>query len=342
MSGEELRGMSDEELAAVLARGVNVFARVVPEDKLRLVAAARRGGAITAMIGDGVNDAPALKTAEIGIAMGDKRATQVAREAADMVIMDDDLGTIVTAIRDGRRIYDNIRRSVAYVFMMHIPIMSAALLAPLLGVPPEAVMMLPLQVVLTELILDPVCSIVFERQGAEAGIMARPPRDPKQQLINKAVIGRIVMQGAAIAVASFGLYYYYYQTTGVAELARTMGVLTMSVASLLLVYVNSSESKSFFGVIKANLGDKVMWLINLVVIALLTAVIYVPWLSELLKFQSLSGVELLICLGLAAAAVLWYDVVKWSKRRLRARAEKIVREGGSGSKRVKSDDIMRG
>ena len=153
---------------------------------MRIVKAFKENGEIVAMTGDGVNDAPALKYADIGIAMG-KRGSEVSREAADIILMDDNFTTIVETVKDGRRIYDNIRKAVGYVFTIHIPIAFAALLAPLLGIAPAAMLLLPLHVVLLELIIDPTCSLVLERQPAEDDIMDRKPRSPNEKLLNAKV-----------------------------------------------------------------------------------------------------------------------------------------------------------
>lgn len=314
VGGEEMKQLSEMQLKTKLEAQVNIFARVVPADKLRIVKALKALDKVTGMIGDGVNDAPALKYANIGIAMGGKRGTQVAREAADIVILDDNFATIVKAIRDGRRIYDNIKKSVSYVFVLHIPIILAALSAPLLGIPAAAVMLLPLQVVLSELIVDPTCSIVFERQKAEPGIMRRQPRNHRKFLIDKNNVWKIIWQGIIIFSFSFGLYFWMWQQTTNVELARTMGVLTMSLASLFLVYVNSSERELAVKVFRENITDKVVWAINGGIVMILLAVIYVPGLNTLMKFQSLTGGQLLLCVSLAVVAGFWFDLVKIKKR----------------------------
>ncbi|MEA4955325.1 MAG: HAD-IC family P-type ATPase, partial [Pseudoflavonifractor sp.] len=175
ITGETLEAMTDEELCEAV-KTVSIFSRVIPEHKMRIVKAFKENGEIVAMTGDGVNDAPALKYADIGIAMG-KRGSEVSREAADLILMDDNFTTIVETVRDGRRIYDNIRKAVGYVFTIHIPIAFASLLGPLLGIAPAALLLLPLHVVLLEVLIDPTCSIVLERQPAEEDIMDRAPRD---------------------------------------------------------------------------------------------------------------------------------------------------------------------
>ena len=176
ITGDMLDKMSDEILCERV-KDVSIFSRVIPEHKMRIVKAFKENGDIVAMTGDGVNDAPALKYADIGIAMG-KRGSEVSREAADLILMDDNFTTIVETVRDGRRIYDNIRKAVGYVFTIHIPIAASSLLAPLLGIAPAALFLLPLHVVLLELIIDPTCSIVLERQPAETNIMERPAAQP--------------------------------------------------------------------------------------------------------------------------------------------------------------------
>ncbi len=172
---------------------------------MRIVRAFKENGEIVAMTGDGVNDAPALKYADIGIAMG-KRGSEVSREASDLILMDDNFTTIVETVRDGRRIYDNIRKAVGYVFTIHIPIAAASLLAPLLGIEPAALMLLPLHVVLLEVLIDPTCSIVLERQPAEEDVMDRAPRDPKEKLLTGRMLGKSVLQGIFVFAASFGAY----------------------------------------------------------------------------------------------------------------------------------------
>ncbi|MBU1019978.1 MAG: HAD-IC family P-type ATPase, partial [Firmicutes bacterium] len=178
VTGDELSNMSDEELSESV-KTVNIYSRVIPEHKMRIVKSLKDLGETVAMTGDGVNDASALKLADIGISMG-KRGSEVSREASDLILLDDNFSTIVETISDGRRIYDNIQKAVGYVFSIHIPIALAALIAPLLGINPIALFLLPLHVVLLELVIDPTCSIVLERQPAESNIMTRGPRDKNE------------------------------------------------------------------------------------------------------------------------------------------------------------------
>ena len=311
ITGEALEAMTDEELREAV-KSVSVFSRVIPEHKMRIVRAFRENGGIVAMTGDGVNDAPALKYADIGIAMG-KRGSEVAREAADLILMDDNFTTIVETIRDGRRIYDNIRKAVGYVFTIHIPIAFASLLAPFLGIAPAALLLLPLHVVLLEVLIDPTCSIVLERQPAEENIMDRAPRDPKERLLTGKLLGKSVLQGLFVFAASFGSYVWMLAGKPAnAPAARSMGLAVIMLANLFLVQVISSDRDPAYRSVKRLAGDWVMWAVNLGTLALLGIILYSP-LSVYLKLAPLTGAQALAALGLAAASVLWIELVKLFK-----------------------------
>ena len=308
ITGEELNAMSDDELRERV-RSVSIFSRVVPEHKMRIVKAFKDNGEVVAMTGDGVNDAPALKYADIGIAMG-KRGSEVSREAADLILMDDNFSTIVDTIRDGRRIYDNIRKAVGYVFTIHIPIAFSALLAPLLGINPAALLLLPLHVVLLELIIDPTCSIVLERQPAERNIMERRPRNPDEKILTGGILFKSILQGVSVFAASFGTYLLLLQQNpGNAPLARTMGLAIIMFANLFLVQVNSSDYDFAFQSVARLAHDKVMWAISLGTVAGLLVILYTP-LCGFLKLAPLSAGRFFLAAGIGAAAVLWYEAVK--------------------------------
>lgn len=308
ITGDDLNKMSDEELRERV-KDVNVFSRVVPEHKMRIVKAFKENGEIVAMTGDGVNDAPALKYADIGIAMG-KRGSEVSREAADLILLDDNFSTIVDTIKDGRRIYDNIRKSVGYVLTIHIPIAFASLFAPLLGISPASLLLLPLHVVLLELVIDPTCSIVLEREPAEQDIMERPPRDPNEKLLTAKILFKSLMQGLMIFGASFGTYFAFLKKfPDNVPIARAMGLTIILLANVLLVQVNSSNSefaiKSFMRLIK----DKVMWIVNLGTIIGLIVMLYTP-LNGFLKLAPLSLNQLIMAVLIAITSVIWYEFVK--------------------------------
>lgn len=317
ITGNELNAMSDEELRERVC-DVSIFSRVIPEHKMRIVRAFRDNGEVVAMTGDGVNDAPALKYADIGIAMG-KRGSEVSREAADLVLLDDNFSTIVHTIRDGRRIYDNIRKAIGYVFTIHIPIALISLLAPLLGIEPAFLMLLPLHVVLLELMIDPTCSIVLERQPAEKDVMDRPPRDPNEKLLTMGMVSKSILQGLAVFAASFGTYYLFAKNyPGDAALARTMGISIILICNVLLVLVNSSEREFAFRTFRYLAKDKVMWGVILGTVGVLLVILYTP-LSAVLKLTPLSGGQLLWAALLSCVAVLWVELVKLARKIMQKR-----------------------
>ena len=308
ITGDLLSAMSDEQLRNKVKTAC-IFSRVIPEHKMRIIKALKANGEIVAMTGDGVNDAPALKSADIGIAMG-KRGSEVSREAADLILMDDRFSTIVETVRDGRRIFDNIRKAVGYVFTIHIPIAFSALLAPILGIGPESVLLLPLHVVLLELVIDPTCSIVLERLPAEGSVMKRPPRQPGEKLLTRRLLIKSILQGLAVLAATFGIYYWTLMCTpSGAMAARSMGLAVVLVSNLLLVLVNSSDKESLFVSVRRLKKEKTVWIAVLGIILMLVIILYTP-LNSFLKLSALTVPELLVAAGLAAAAVLWYELVK--------------------------------
>ncbi|MCL2503616.1 MAG: cation-translocating P-type ATPase [Coriobacteriia bacterium] len=319
ITGDMLESMDDAELRENV-KTASIFSRVVPEHKMRIVQAFKDNGEVVAMTGDGVNDAPALKYADIGIAMG-KRGSEVSREAADLILMDDNFSTIVDTVKDGRRIYDNIRKAVGYVFTIHIPIALSSLLAPMLGISPANLMFLPLHVVLLELVIDPTCSIVLERQPAETDIMERKPRNPKEKLLDAKTLLKSVVQGLVIFAASFGAYVFALfhgqgsvpQGYDNAAVARSMGLAVLMLGNLFLVQVNSSDRDSVIMSIGRLAKDKVMWGVCLLTLSGLAVILYTP-LNMFLGLAPIPAGQLLVALGVAAASVLWYEAVKLADR----------------------------
>ena len=313
ITGDIIDRLSDEELREKV-KNINIFSRVVPEHKMRIVKAFKENGEIVAMTGDGVNDAPALKKADIGIAMG-KRGSEVAREAADLVLLDDNFSTIVYTVKDGRRIYDNIKKAIGYVFTIHIPIALSSLLAPLLGIGSKELMLLPIHVVLLELIIDPTCSIVLERQPAEDYIMERKPRNPNEKILTVNLLVKSIIQGFVLFIASFGVYYIYLiKNQASVEVARSMAISIIMISNLLLVQVNNSNKeyayKSFIKLRK----DKVMWSIIVATIVLIVVILYTP-ISSILKLSPLTIVDMLLVLLISVCSIMWYEIVKFFKNR---------------------------
>ncbi len=308
VTGAELSDLSDEELRG-RAKTVNIFARIVPEQKLRIVNAMKESGEIVAMTGDGVNDAPALKSAHIGIAMG-RTGTDVAREAASLVLLDDNFKYVVAAVRLGRRIFDNLKKAIAYIFAIHIPIAGMSLLPVLFGWP---LILYPIHVVFLELIIDPACSVVFEEEAEESGVMRRPPRRVDEPLYSKSTIGLSVIQGSAV----LGILIVVFLSTlarGLGEgEARAMTFTTMVLANLGLMFTNRSWSETLLATLRKP--NRSLWWVCGGATLSLGLVIYAPILRDLFYFSILHPVDLVTCLSAGVASVVWFEAFKMWKRR---------------------------
>lgn len=311
ITGDDLNELSDIDLR----RSVNeasIFSRVIPEHKMRIVKAFKDNGEIVAMTGDGVNDAAALKYANIGIAMG-KRGSEVSREAADLILLDDNFSTIVDTVKDGRRIYINMRKAVGYIFTIHIPIAFSSLLAPILGIGSSLLFLLPVHVVLLELIIDPTCSIVLERQPAEGDIMKSKPRNPKENILTYQILIKSIIQGLVIFATSFGSYYLYLQNSiDDGKVARTIGLAIIMISNILLVHVNSSETEFAYNSFRNTIKDPVMWAITGGTLIGLSILLYTP-ISVFLKLAPLSIKQLLMVISIAIVSVMWYEFIKLIK-----------------------------
>lgn len=305
MTGPELDQMDDAALAQRIRR-VNLFARIVPEQKLRLVNALKANGEIVAMTGDGVNDAPALKAAHIGIAMG-ARGTDVAREAAALVLLDDDFSSIVRAIRMGRRIFDNLKKAMAYIFAIHVPIAGMSLIPVILRWP---LVLLPVHIVFLELIIDPACSIAFEAEPEEADVMSRPPRRPDAPLVSRRTAGLSVLQGASVLLIVLAMFAVtLWRGKGEAE-TRAMTVASLIVGNLALIFTNRSWSRTIPQTLRTP--NPALWWITAGALAVLGLVLYVPALRELFRFATLHPDDLALCLLAGTLGVIWFELLKRS------------------------------
>jgi Ca2+-transporting ATPase len=308
ITGDELMRV-DEATLRERVRVVNVFARVVPEQKLRLVQALQATGEVVAMTGDGVNDAPALKAADIGIAMGG-RGTDVAREAAGLVLLDDDFSSIVAAVRLGRRIYDNLRKAMAYIFSIHIPIAGLSLIPIVLGWP---LLLLPIHIVLMELIIDPACSTVFEAEPEESNVMTRPPRSPHESIFGGNTLIMSLIQGATILIGSLGIFILAQNMSMVESAARTMAFVTLIVGNLMLILTNVSWTRSLICTLRSS--NSAMWWVVGGATVLMVGMMNIPPLSKLFQFANLSYQQAGICLAAGISSVVWFEIVKMVRSR---------------------------
>lgn len=245
LTGDELAAMSEHELQREIT-SVSICARIMPEQKLRLVEALKASGEVVAMTGDGVNDAPSLKAAHIGIAMGG-RGTDVAREAAAIVLLDDDFGSIVKAVRMGRRIYDNLRKAMGFIVAVHIPIAGLALLPLLTGMP---LLLGPIHIAFIEMIIDPVCSLVFEAEIDERKVMQRPPRHAETPLFSRWLVGWSVIQGSAVLAVAGGLTLYLWKSGLTPSQLRSAAFFSLVLGITTLILVNRRFSTSMMSALK--------------------------------------------------------------------------------------------
>ena len=309
LTGTEMASLDDAQFKARLA-GTNVFARIMPEQKLRLVQEFAASGEVVAMTGDGVNDAPSLKAAHIGVAMGG-RGTDVAREAASLVLLDDNFASLVTAVRLGRRIDDNLRKAIGYILAVHVPIAGMSLLPVLFGWP---MVLGPIHVVFLELVIDPVSSIVFEAEPEEAGIMARPPRKPDAPLFDTALLLHGLLQGGVVMLAALGIFQLGIHDEHGEQVARCMAFVTLVIGNLGLVLTNRSMTSSAVRVLTRP--NRALVLVIITTMTALILSISVPWLRGLFGFAPLGWPRLAEAAGAALACIVVNDLIGMIWRRI--------------------------
>jgi len=309
ITGAELEQMEIERLREKV-KTVNIFARVVPEQKLLLINAFKSNGQIVAMTGDGVNDAPSLKSANIGIAMGE-RGTDVAREASDMVLLDDDFSSIVAAVRSGRKIFDNLKKAMAYIVSVHIPIAGLALLPAILGW--KDLVLLPVHIVFLELVIDPSCSVVFEAEKEETDLMKRKPRDPKEPLFGKKALFISVTQGLTSLVMVLAMFFAARAIGHSWEEARTLTFMTLIISNLCLILTNLNWSKSIIFSLK-NQNKSLGFVISGALI-FLGLVIYVPALRNAFHFAPVHLTDFLLAASGGVISILWFELLKLFTRK---------------------------
>ncbi len=307
ITGTELAALSDVALGRRLA-ATNIFCRVQPDQKLRLVRAFRARGDVVAMTGDGVNDAPALKAADIGVAMG-ARGTEVAREAAALVLLNDDFSSLVTAVRYGRRVFANLRKAIVFVVAVHVPIVGLSIVPVLFGWP---MLLMPVHILFLQLIIDPACSVVFEAEPLEPGAMRVPPRRPDQRLFDRAVMARGLWQGVGLLLLLLAVYAG--ARAGLPndarrdDTARALTFVVLVLSNLGLIHANRAWGRTaWLGNAESN--RPLAW-IAAGTVAMLVAVLGVPAVSRLFAFSAPPPALLLAALGVAALSLVWFEAVK--------------------------------
>jgi Ca2+-transporting ATPase len=303
LTGEDLDKMDHLELREKI-KSTNIFARIVPEQKLLIINALKANNEIVAMTGDGVNDAPALKSAHIGIAMGE-RGTDVAREASALVMLNDDFSSIVDSVRLGRRIYDNLKRAMGYLLAVHVPIAGISVLPLFFNLP---IVLLPAHVAFLELIIDPACSTVFESEKEDKNIMRRPPRNMRQPVFNFKMVSVSMLQGLGVLIATFVLLIFATKTGRNEFEARSFAFSSLVIANLMLIAINLSWKKNIHKILLS--ANKILFIVLAGAVACLSAVLYVPFFAELFHMAPLGFYDVLIIISVVFLSLIWFEVFK--------------------------------
>lgn len=309
ISGEELMLLSEADLKVKVAN-TNIFTRMFPEAKLKIINALKSNNEIVAMTGDGVNDGPALKAAHIGIAMG-KKGTEIAKQAASLILVEDDLAKMVDAVAMGRKIYTNLKKAIQYIISIHIPIVLTVFIPLALGwIYPN--IFTPVHVIFLELIMGPTCSIIYENEPIEKNTMIQVPRPFSSTFFNWKELTTSLVQGLFITAGTLFVYQYAVNTALDLNTTRTMVFSTLVFANIFLTLVNRSFYYSIFTTIRYK-NNLVIWMI-LITLLLLTSLIFIKPFAEFFDFNAIGAVQIFICLGIGGASTLWFELVKAVKR----------------------------
>ena len=303
MTGADLTALSDQQLQQRLA-DVNIFCRVLPEQKLRLVNVLKSNKEIVAMTGDGVNDAPALKSANIGIAMG-KRGSDVARESAALVLLDDDFSSIVAAVKLGRRIFDNLGKTVSFIVAVHIPVMGMSVIPVMMGWP---IILMPVHILVLQLIIDPTCSLVFEAEPEEPDVMQRGPRPTDASIFDRRTLLRGATQGVALLVTVLAIFSIALQRGIATEQARALAFTAMVVGNIGLIFINRSLSRNLFKSI--SLPNPALWWVVGSALLILAASLFMPSISRLFYFGHPNPIHIAISAAATLLCIVLIAIVK--------------------------------
>ncbi|MDF0720656.1 cation-translocating P-type ATPase [Kaistella sp. PBT33-4] len=309
ITGEELTGLSENELRRT-ANDKVLFARMFPEAKLAVVNALKKNGEVVAMLGDGVNDGPALKAAHIGVAMGVK-GTEIARAAASLVLTNDDLSKLLIAIAAGRRIYSNIKKAVQYIISIHIPIILTVSMPLFLGWAFPQIFT-PVHVIFLELVMGPTCSIVYENEPMEKNTMLRKPRPLRETFLTWRELSISVIQGLVISAGVLSVYQFTYSRGGDEETVRSMVFTTLIFANILLSLSNRSFYYSVFESFRNR--NRLLVYVTAATLTVLAAMLYVDEVRTFFRMASLNYEQVLTGLAVAAVSVLWFELYKLTKR----------------------------
>ncbi|HUV01450.1 MAG TPA: cation-translocating P-type ATPase [Bacteroidales bacterium] len=308
ITGSELKEMTEDELCERI-KVVNIFARVIPEQKLKIVNALKKNNEIVAMTGDGINDAPALKASNIGIAMGEK-GTDVAREASSLVLMDDNFASIVGAVKMGRKIFDNLQKALGYIFAIHVPIAGLSLIPVLFADLP--LILWPVHIVFLELIIDPACTMIFEAEKEEKNVMSRPPKDINEPFFGSGKILFSCLQGVGIIVICLLIYFIGLKIGYSEKGVRTLTFVTLIVSNISVILSNRSWTSGFFKILSTP-NKAVAWIIGGAVVFLIL-ILNVPFLLNLFQFEKIGFLELMVCSVAGFSSIIWFEIYKQTKK----------------------------
>lgn len=310
ISGDELMQLDEAALQACVMN-THVFTRMFPDAKLRIINALKAQNQIVAMTGDGVNDGPALKAAHIGIAMG-KKGTEIARQAASLILLEDDLSKMVEAVAMGRKIYTNLKKAIQYVISIHIPIILTVFIPLILGwVFPN--IFSPVHIIFLELIMGPTCSIIYENEPMEKNTMSQNPRPLSNTFFNTKELATSILQGLIISLGTLLIYQFAVSEGFNEAITRTMAFTTLIAANIILTLVNRSFYFSILTTLKYK--NKMVLLIIGITLILMALLLFVDPLTAFFEFEQLNLFQLAVSAGMGFLSVIWYEGVKWAKRR---------------------------